>query len=341
MFSFKSFLLKIQKNLLLILLIGSFLVNCVLGYFYFKKQENQVSSFPKIKVATALPTVQNLLEGYVKAHLKQYNIDLEVVYLPNKYLQTDELLANGEVDAKLDAHVHHLNTFNNSHKPQEDNKLTFIQPVYLAKFSLFAKQKGNIKTVEDLKNLKNDRKKLKILMIKDNFQQTLSLLLLEQLGIIKKKTQIPSDDIFALKRGDFKSCDGFPEIEYETAELLQLKNKFQNDNYDLCLQYPTIMGASNDFLSIGSITPPKELNNTIYSYTISLVARKNNEDSLKIKILQEFLKQEEIIKQAQKKPNGPFTNLENYYMIPKKDIDPLSVIIKNNYLGKTFSQETL
>ncbi|WP_349401624.1 MetQ/NlpA family ABC transporter substrate-binding protein [Candidatus Phytoplasma solani] len=342
MFYLLSLPWKNKKNLLLVLFTLSLLVNFTLGYFYWNlkthfSKQTALDLFPsRLKVATALSTVQNLLEGSVKKHLKKYhNITLEILYFPNGFNKTDELLANKEVDAKFDAHVHHLNIANQNY----NNRLTFVQAGYLPKFSLFALNKdNNFKNLEDLKKFKKDNpnKKLKILMPNDNFQQSLSFYLLEQLGIIKKNNLgTTTQTFFELKPNFFESVFGFPEIQYETDELISITHKFLNGGYDLCLQYPTLMGnISNDVSVVETLKKPDELEDPIYSYTISLVARKDNEKSKEIKILQEVLKQEKIINEAQE---GIFKG--RYYMIPREKIDILSQTIKDKYLGKTSSAE--
>ncbi|MFB0638211.1 MetQ/NlpA family ABC transporter substrate-binding protein [Candidatus Phytoplasma solani] len=333
---------KTKKNLLLILFIISIFVNLILSYFCYQfKTQTPVNndSFPsKIKIATALPTVQSFLEGSVKNYLKEYhNIDLEVNYLPLKFEKTDELLANKEVDAKFDAHVHHLNIANK----RLNDKLTFVQAGYLAKFGLFAKQDSNLGSLGKLKQFKIDKptQKIKIFMSDDNFQRSLSLYLLQQLGIIKQKEEItiPPENFFELKPDFFKNTPDYPEIKYETVvDLASIKPSFESEKEPcLCLQYPTLMGNISNlpFGIVGMLAKPASLDDPIYSYTISLVSRKDNENSKIIQILQKVLKQETIIKEAQ---TGLFK--DNYYMIPSQEIDNLSQEIKVKYLGKTHSE---
>ncbi|MBP5835948.1 MetQ/NlpA family ABC transporter substrate-binding protein [Candidatus Phytoplasma meliae] len=342
---FIPLLQKLKKNILPVVLIISLLLNLLLVYFLWRldpPQTHPLSFSPKIKVATALPNVRAFLEGSVQKRLKEYhNITLEVLYLPgDSFFQTDSLLANKEVNAKLDAHIHHLNIANSKLKLVDTpNQLTFIQATYLAKFGLFALKDQGFTNVSDLKTFKqtHPHEKLKILISSDNFQKSLSLCVLEQLGIIKKKDSkqaLTLQQSFELYPSLFESAPGFPEIEYETAELMEISSQFKNGNYHLCLQYPTLMGnLSNLVQSIATLQKPTDLKDPIYSYTISLVARKDNETSQEIKILQDVLKQDMIIKQAQ----TDIFKEANYYMIPSQDIDSLSANIKATYLGKTTS----
>ncbi|CCP89008.1 ABC-type methionine transport system (periplasmic component), partial sequence, partial [Candidatus Phytoplasma solani] len=168
---------------------------------------------------------------------------------------------------------------------------------------------------------------------------SLSLYLLQQLGIIKQKEEItiPPEKFFELKPDFFKNTPDYPEIKYETVvDLASIKPSFESEKEPcLCLQYPTLMGNISNlpFGIVGMLAKPASLDDPIYSYTISLVSRKDNENSKIIQILQKVLKQETIIKEAQ---TGLFK--DNYYMIPSQEIDNLSQEIKVKYLGKTHSE---
>ncbi|WP_024563343.1 ABC transporter substrate-binding protein [Candidatus Phytoplasma tritici] len=340
MFKLSSLSSETKKNLLFALLTISFLFNLLLGYFFWDTKKSLANNpsnqqTHKLKVATALPTIKDFLEGYAKDRLKEYNIDLDVQYLSLGFKQTNELLLNKQVDAKLDAHVHDLNIFNKeqSNIPDQD-KLTFSQVVYLAKFGLFAKPNtfNNLEIIQKT----NHPSKLKILIPQDNFQRSLALRVLQELKIIeeiKPGRTLNIEEQFNLKTTDFKSTDLYPDIEYTTEpELNKITSRFLAPNdFDLCLNYPTVMGLGiNKFISLGIMQKPTQLDDILYSYTISLVTTNNNENDWKIKILKDILKEEEAIEYME---SNPFAT--NFYMIPRQEVKQISKNIKDKYLGKT------
>lgn len=333
---------KTKKNLIFALLTISLLCNLLLGYFlWYNKKTLADNSYNqkthKLKVATALPTIKDFLEAYAKDRLKEYNIDLDVQYLSLGFKQTNELLLNKQVDAKLDAHVHHLNVFNKEQSNITDkDKLTFSQVVYLAKFGLFAKPNtfNNLESIQKTTHPSN----LKILMPQDNFQRSLALCLLQELKIIEEKNPgrtLINEEQFNLKTTDFKSTDLYPYIEYTTeTDLNKITSRFlAHNDFDLCLNYPTVMGLGiNKFISLGIIQKPNKLDDILYSYAISLVTTNNNENDWKIKILKDILKEEEAIAYMEA---NPFAT--NFYMIPRQEVKQISKNIKYKYLGKTGS----
>ncbi|AOF54959.1 ABC-type methionine transport system, substrate-binding protein [Maize bushy stunt phytoplasma] len=340
MFKLYSLSSKTKKNLLFALLTISLLCNLLLGYFLWDAKKslahtpsNQKNH--KLTVATALPTIKYFLEEYAKDRLKEYNIDLDVQYISSGFKQTNELLLNKKVDAKLDAHVHDLNIFNkeNPNIPDQD-KLTFSQVVYLAKFGLFAKPNtfNNLEGIQ--KN--NHPNNLKILMPQDNFQRSLALRVLQELKIIEKinpERTLSIEEQFNLKTTDFKPTNLYPDIEYTTeSNLMTITSRFLAPNdFDLCLNYPTLMGLGiNNFISLGIMQKPTNLDDIIYSYTISLVTTNNNKNNWKIKILQDILKEAEAIEYMEK---SQFAT--NFYMIPRQEVKQISKNIKDKYLGKT------
>jgi ABC-type metal ion transport system substrate-binding protein len=333
MFKLSSLFSKTKKNPLFVLLTISFFCNLLFGYFLWNANKslsdnNYNQKNHKLTVATALPTVKYFLEGYVKNRLKEYNIDLSIKYVSSGFEQTNELLLNKQVDAKLDSHVHHLNIFNQ--KVQEQDQLTFSQAVYLAKFGLFAK--SNIfNGLEGIK-ITNHHNNLKILMPQDNFQRSLALRVLQKLGIIKETNNIAKEK-FNLKTTDFQSTNLYPKIEYTTElDLMKITNKFIASNeFDLCLNYPTLMGlGTNKFQLLGIMPEPTQPDDILYSYAISLLTTQNNENNWKIKILKDVLKEDKAIEYMEA---SPFK--DNFYMIPRNVIEQISKIIKEKYLGKT------
>lgn len=340
MFKLSSLSSKTKKNLIFYSLTISLFCNLLLGYFLwdtknFSANKPYNKQTHKLKVATALPTIKDFLEGYAKDRLKEYNIDLDVQYLSLGFKQTNELLLNKQVDAKLDAHVHDLNIFNKeqSNIPDQD-KLTFSQAVYLAKFGLFAKPNTfNHLAIIQKKNHPNN---LKILIPQDNFQRSLALRVLQELKIIEEinpRRTLSTEEQFNLKTIDFKSTYLYPTIEYTTEpDLNKITSRFLATNdFDLCLNYPTVMGLGiNKFISLGTMQKPNELDDILYSYTISLVTTNNHENDWKIKILKDILKEEEAIVYMEAKPFAT-----NFYMIPRNEVKQISKNIKDKYLGKT------
>ncbi|MFR0368050.1 hypothetical protein [Candidatus Phytoplasma palmae] len=305
--------MKKNKFILSILSIFCIFLFFIIIFLFFLKKEYSNSSENKIlKIATALPTVKDFLEGPVKEELKKENIILEVSFLPHQYKQTNEILNNDGVIAKLDSHLPYTFVLNqnNSKIESPDEKSVVAQTFYWANLGLFnTKNNPNkIKKWEDLQKRIDSKEKIKILFCKEVPQQALALRFLENLSIIKRKTQFHDKKLNLLQKINLKEeyFNISPNIELHKADtLIEIFNKFKdiNSDYDLFINYPAVIGINTlkkdvNYIANFELDENKE---DSYIYTISLITKVKNSDSELINSLKKVLQKPELIDQYQNK----------------------------------------
>src|SRR5699024_7757465 len=84
-----------------------------------------------IKVAVVESPMTDVVE-IAKENLAEENIEVEIVEMGD-YIQPNEALAHGEVDANFSQHVPFMNQFNEN----SDAQLVDVQAIYYANFSLY------------------------------------------------------------------------------------------------------------------------------------------------------------------------------------------------------------
>lgn len=178
-------------------------------------------------------------------------------------------LHNKEVDANFFQHAPFMESFNQAHKAN----LVAITPIYDAIVGYYAK---DITSIEDIPV------GAKVGIPNDLNNQARALVVLEQHGLIA----------LAVKGSETSTVEdvvGNPlKLEFIPVDMLSLSNTYQD--VDLLFNYPTYISA------IG-LTPLEDalmLETSNAYFAISLVAREDNQDSEKIKVLKDAMTSQEV-----------------------------------------------
>ncbi|TVY12128.1 hypothetical protein [Candidatus Phytoplasma pini] len=291
------------------------LTSIIIIYYLYQKNTNQdLTNSPKEnkKLSTALPTLPFFLNQVIKPELEKQmkNIKLEIVANNNNYEGSlNLLLKDKETIAELDCHLPWAS--NRLRDIQSSEKIEVLLPFYFAKFSMFGRKDPNtINKIQDkidkIQNNENPDKPLKILILGEKSQKTLTLRFLEQLKLIQRKTVekddgLSKDKLFNLTTGDFEIDEKKINFVDEGTQTNEIFNKFRGDNsYDVFISYPATTGISNigqNIEIIKTLELPASPNDPIWAFCISLIAKKeNSEDNKKVlEKIKEFLQNESLI----------------------------------------------
>ncbi|WBL31535.1 MetQ/NlpA family ABC transporter substrate-binding protein [Candidatus Phytoplasma sacchari] len=323
-----------NKKIIIILSIFTFLL-AIVFYFVnpFKEKNNKKDK--TIKIATALESTRDFLEGDFKNEFKNKNIDLKVSFLYDQFAKTNELLLKDKVSAILDSHLPFAVNKDKSKNKSDGQKLFVVRPFYLPKIGLYSCPKRNttqkIKNVNDIKqiglnSLQNQTPIVfKILLSEDIEQESFFLLFLEKIGLIQMKDNIDKKKIKLFDTTHF-TIPSYIKIITE-PNLTPLYNKFMNeDDIHFFVNYPGILGKNQFNLNvIESLPVPSDLNDPIYDYTISLITKKDNIISEKFKIFMDTLSQPKWIDILNKKYNGYL------HMIPMDQVEHISLNVNERF----------
>ncbi len=229
-----------------------------------------------IKVASQTTPMTDVVEVAAKEAKKEgWTIELVQV---NDNIQYNELLKNKEVDANFAQHEPFMAKFNEEKKAN----LVLVQKIYNAKVGFYSK---DYQSIEEIPN------GMKVAIPNDVSNEGRALAILEEEGLIELKEGVG----FQGTLKDIVKND--KELEFLSVDLLNLAEAYNEKNVALVYNYPTYIAK------IG-LKPSDALfleKNVDERFAISLVAREDNQDSEKIKVLKkamtsqavkEFLEQE-------------------------------------------------
>lgn len=178
-------------------------------------------------------------------------------------------LQNKEVDANFFQHVPYMEAFNNAHSAN----LVGITPIYDAIVAYYSK---------DIDSIDNIPTGASVGLPNDLDNQARALLVLEQQNLITLKNpgseQSTVDDV----------VENQLNLKFIPVDLLSLTNAYQD--VDLLFNYPT-------YISSLGLTP---LNDSLFMekstsyFAISLVAREDNQDSEKIRVLKDAMTSDKV-----------------------------------------------
>ncbi|AIQ49317.1 ABC transporter substrate-binding protein [Paenibacillus sp. FSL R7-0273] len=206
----------------------------------------------KIKVATLIPPMTDILD-IVKPLLLEDGVDMEIVVLSDN-VQPNEALANKEVDANFFQHVPYMKQFNES----KGSNLVPVQPVYDAIYGGYSKK---VKSIEELPEGAT------LVMANDPSNIGRSLQMFADAGLIKLKDGV---GITATQADITENPKNF---KIEEVDLLMLARML--DDGDLVAMTPA-------YASPLGLTPKKDALITEREdseFTITMVAREDNQDS--------------------------------------------------------------
>lgn len=222
-----------------------------------------------IKVASHMTPMTDVVEKAGEA-IKKDGYTIELVQV-NDNIQYNELLKNKEVDANFAQHEPYMQKFNS----EKDANLVAIQKIYNAKVGFYSKSYKNIADIP---------KGSKVAIPNDVSNEGRALAILADQGLIKLKDGVGFN-------GTIKDVtENKKDLQWLQVDLLNLSSAYDEDNVALVYNYPTYIAKLN-------LTPNDALfleKKVDDRFAISLVAREDNKDSAKIKVLKKAMTSKEV-----------------------------------------------
>lgn len=231
--------------------------------------KNKVDENNVIKVASHMPPMTDVVEiaGEV---IKEDGYEIELVQV-NDNIQYNELLNNKEVDANFAQHEPFMEKFNSEKKAD----LVMVQKIYNAKVGFYSREYTDVEQIPE---------GAKVALPSDVSNEGRALAILADQGLIEMKAGVGFD-------GTIKDITENPKnLEWLSVDLLNLAEAYNEKDVALVYNYPTYIAK------IG-LTPDDALfleKNIDDRFAISLVARKDNQDSNKIKALKKAMTSERV-----------------------------------------------
>lgn len=225
----------------------------------------------EINVGVAFYPMKDILT-LIKDDLKEAGYDLIINEFAD-YQAPNNLLKNKELDANMIQHDYFLQSFNKAN----NSDLVTIQPIYHATFALYSK---DYKTVEEIPN------DTSITLPDDSTNLSRALYLLGQAGLLtfkdNKTIELTIDDIESNPKN---------LILDDQVPLTSLAQRYTETG--LAIMYPTY-AKSLELVGDDQRLYVEKQDYVTEGYAISLVARNDNKDSEKIKVLIEHLTSDKV-----------------------------------------------
>lgn len=213
-----------------------------------------------IKVASHLPPMTDVVTTAADV-AKEEGYTIELVQVSDN-VQYNRLLADGEVDANFAQHEPYMQAFNEAH----DANLVLLDGIYDAKVGFYSKAYDDVEQVPE---------GAKVALPNDASNEGRALAILHEHGVLT----MPEDAGFEGRLGDI--VDNPLNLEFVQVDLLNLPSAYDEDGMALVYNYPS-------YVSKLGLTPADAilLEETVdQRFTISLIAREDNQDSEKIEVL--------------------------------------------------------
>ncbi|ASK65617.1 hypothetical protein CFK39_06960 [Brachybacterium avium] len=213
-----------------------------------------------IKVASHLPPMTDVvtLAGDVAA---EEGFTVELVQVSDN-VQYNRLLADGEVDANFAQHGPYMEAFNEAH----DEHLALLDGIYDAKVGFYSKAYDDIEQLPD---------GAKVAIPNDLTNEGRALAILHGQGLIT----LPEEAGFEGHVDEI--VDNPLSLEFVQIDLLNLPSAYDEEGMALVYSYPSYIAKVGqtpaDALFLEELVDKR--------FTISLVAREDNQDSEKIQVL--------------------------------------------------------
>ncbi|MDR7855231.1 MetQ/NlpA family ABC transporter substrate-binding protein [Tissierella sp.] len=225
----------------------------------------------EINVGVAFYPMKDILT-LIKDDVKEAGYDLVINEFAD-YQAPNNLLKNKELDANMIQHDYFLQSFNKAN----NSDLVTIQPIYHATFALYSK---DYKTIEEIPN------DASITLPDDSTNLSRALYLLGQAGLLtfkdNKTTELTLDDIESNPKN---------LILDDQVPLTSLAQRYTETG--LAIMYPTY-AKSLELVGDDQRLYVEKQDYVTEGYAISLVARNDNKDSEKIKVLIEHLTSDKV-----------------------------------------------
>ena len=228
---------------------------------------NEENNEQTLRVAAVESPMTDVVE-IAKELLVEEGIEVEVVEMSD-YIQPNESLANGEIDATFSQHVPFMEQFNEN----ADGNLAAVQAVYFANFGLYAKDYDSIEELPDdvTIGIANDP---------SNIDRSLRLLASHNL--------IELNEIGGEEYGLEDIVEDSHNYSFEQAEIAALSRLY--DDVDSVIINPTHASHLDLTPADDALVTEKEDN----KFAITLVAREDNADSELIQKLAKAMTSEEV-----------------------------------------------
>lgn len=220
-----------------------------------------------LEVASLIPPMTEILE-LIKPKLAEESINLEIVVLGDN-VQPNTALAASEVDANFFQHVPYMEEFNRNN----DANLVPIVPIYFANYGTYSKEYNSMDELPDeaVIAIANDV---------SNIDRSLALLAQHDVITLKEKTgpYYTKADI----------VENPKNYKFEEVDLLMLARMY--DDADAVVMTPAYAAPLGLTPKSDALLTEGDDND----FAITLVARKDNEDSEAIKKLAEAMTSTEV-----------------------------------------------
>lgn len=240
------------------------LTSCGAGSTDSAAEDDQV-----IRVASHMPPMTDVVE-LASDVAAEDGWDVELVRV-NDNVQYNRLLVDGEVDASFAQHEPYMERFNE----ENDADLTAIAPVYDAKVGFYSRDYDDVADIPD---------GAKVALPNDISNEGRALAILDEQGLITLREGVGFE-------GRLSDVEENPhDFEWVQVDLLNLSSAYEEDDVALVYNYPT-------YISKVGLTPEDALflEETVdQRFSISLVARAEDEESEKIRALREAMTGEEV-----------------------------------------------
>lgn len=240
------------------------LTSCGAGSTDSAAEDDQV-----IRVASHMPPMTDVVE-LASDVAAEDGRDVELVRV-NDNVQYNRLLVDGEVDASFAQHEPYMERFNE----ENDADLTAIAPVYDAKVGFYSRDYDDVADIPD---------GAKVALPNDISNEGRALAILDEQGLITLREGVGFE-------GRLSDVEENPhDFEWVQVDLLNLSSAYEEDDVALVYNYPT-------YISKVGLTPEDALflEETVdQRFSISLVARAEDEESEKIRALREAMTGEEV-----------------------------------------------
>ncbi|WP_344721365.1 MetQ/NlpA family ABC transporter substrate-binding protein [Nesterenkonia halobia] len=240
------------------------LTSCGAGSTDSAAEDDQV-----IRVASHMPPMTDVVELASEVAAED-GWDVELVRV-NDNVQYNRLLVDGEVDANFAQHEPYMQKF----EEENDADLTAIAPIYDAKVGFYSRDYDDVADIPD---------GAKVALPNDISNEGRALAILDEQGLITLREGVGFD-------GRLSDIEENPhDFEWAQVDLLNLSSAYEEDDVALVYNYPT-------YISKVGLTPEDALflEETVdQRFSISLVARAEDEESEKIRALREAMTGEEV-----------------------------------------------
>lgn len=222
-----------------------------------------------IKVASQTSPMTDVVKKAAEV-AKKDGWDIQLVEV-NDNIQYNELLKNKEVDANFAQHEPYMEQFNEA----KGANLVAIQKIYDAKVGFYAKEYQDINALP---------KGATIALPNDVSNEGRALAILNDAGLITLKKGVGFN-------GTIEDITDNPhQFKWLSVDLLNLAEAYNEKDVALVYDYPT-------YIAKVGLKPSDALlleKNIDSRFAISLVARKDNQDSAKIKALKKAMTSPEV-----------------------------------------------